>query len=135
MFLGYMCKVSKLLTIQNLRKWWLKKKSKKRLNTEFPMLRKNWSTISITINKYSLPLQSNFAIRLKAVSHLISQTLEAIDHSVPEIKNYNHRHMAFSHKYTWILWRNYMLRHRKRWRIWICVFTSVIGIKPCQLWY
>ena len=28
---------------------------------------------------------------------------------VPEIKSYNDRHMAFSHKYTSILWQNYTL--------------------------
>ena len=35
----YMCEVLKFLTIQNQRKLSLKKRSKKRLNTEFPMLR------------------------------------------------------------------------------------------------
>ena len=101
----------------------LKKKLKKRLNTEFPMLRENWTTFSIIVNEYFLPLLSNFLLRFKAVSHFISQNLEAIDPPVPEIKNYNDRHMAFSHKYTWTLWQNYTLWHRKRWRIWICVFT------------
>ena len=42
MLLDYMCEVSKLLTVQNPRKISLKKKKlKKRLNTEFPMLGEN----------------------------------------------------------------------------------------------
>ena len=62
------------------------------------MLSENWTTFSITIKKYFLPLQSNFFVRLKAVLHFILQNLEAIDHPVTEIKNYNDRHMTFSHK-------------------------------------
>ena len=49
------------------------KKLKKRLITEFPILRENWTTFSITVNKYSISLQSNFFLRLKAVSQFISQ--------------------------------------------------------------
>ena len=64
--------------------------------TEFPMLCENWTTFSITENKYFLRLQSKFFVRLKAVSHSISQNLEAIDHAVPEIKNYNYRHGIFA---------------------------------------
>ena len=56
MLLEYMCEVSKLLTIQNPRKLSLKKRLKMRLNTEFPMLRGNWTTFSITVGKYFLPL-------------------------------------------------------------------------------
>ena len=41
MLLEYMCEVLKLLTIWNPRKLSLKKKLKKRLNTEFPILREN----------------------------------------------------------------------------------------------
>ena len=41
MLLEYMCKVAKLLTVQNPRKLSLEKKFKKRLNTEFPMLSEN----------------------------------------------------------------------------------------------
>ena len=82
-----MCEVSKLLTIQNSRKLSLKEKLKKRLNTEFPMLRENKTKFSITVNKYFLPLQLSFFVRLKAVSHFIAQNLEAIDHPVLEIKN------------------------------------------------
>ena len=41
MLLEYMRKVSKILTIQNPRKLSLKKKFKKRLNTEFRILREN----------------------------------------------------------------------------------------------
>ena len=108
-----MCEVSKLVTIQNPRKLLLKKKLKKRLNTEISMLRKNWSTLFITVSKDFLPLQSNSFVSLKAVQHFISQNLEAIDHPVPEIKNYNDRHVAFPHKYTWILWHNYTLWHEK----------------------
>ena len=67
------------------------------------MLRENWTAFSITVDKYFLPLQSNFCVRLEVVSHYISQNLEAVDHLVSEIKNYNECHMAFSHKYTWIL--------------------------------
>ena len=78
---------SKLLTIQNSKNLWLKKKLVKRLNIEFPMLFKNWTEFSITVNKYILPLQSNFFVRLKTDSHFISQNLEAIDRPVPEIKN------------------------------------------------
>ena len=99
---------------------------KKRLNTEFPMLRLNWSTFSMTVNKYFIPIASNFFLRLEAFSHFFSQHLYAIDHPVPVIKNYNDRYMAFSHKYTWILWQNYTLWYRKRWRIWICVFAIII---------
>ena len=62
MLLEYMCGVLKLLTIQNPIKL---SKLKKRLNTKFPMLRENWTTSSITVNKYSLPLQSHFLVRLK----------------------------------------------------------------------
>ena len=94
-----------------------KKILKKRLNMGFSMLRENWPTFSITVNKYFIPIKSNFFSRLKAVSHFFLQNLEAIDRPVPEIKNYNDRHMAFSHKYIWILWKNYKLWHRKRWRI------------------
>ena len=56
------------------------------------MLRENWTTFSITANKYFLPTQSNFIIRFKAISHFTSQNLEAIDQPVPEIKNDNDRH-------------------------------------------
>ena len=93
MLFEYMCEVPKLLTIQNPGKLSLKKQLKKRLNTEFPMLCKNWTTISITVNKYFLPLQPNFYVRSKAVSHFVSQNLEAIDRPVLEIKNYNDHHM------------------------------------------
>ena len=89
-----MCKISKLLTIQNPRKLSLKKKLKKRLNTEFPTLPENWATFFITVNKFFLPLQSNLFVKLKAGQHFISQNLEAIDRPVPEIKNYNHLNMA-----------------------------------------
>ena len=123
MLLEYMCEFLKLLTIQNPRKLSLKNKFKKRLNTEFPMLREKWPTFSITVNKFILPLQLNFVVRFKAASHFISRNLEAVDHPVPEITNYNDHHVEFSHKYTWILWQNYVLCHKKRWRIWICVFT------------
>ena len=75
MLLEYMCEVLKLLTIQYPKKLLLKKKLKKKLNTEFSMLRENLPTFSITINKYSLPLQSKSVVRLKAVSHYISQNL------------------------------------------------------------
>ena len=85
MLLEYMCQVSKLLTIQNPRKLSLKKLLKKRLNTEFPILRENETTFSITVNKYFLPLESNSFLRLKATSDFISQNLGAIDHPVPEI--------------------------------------------------
>ena len=81
-----MCQVSKLLIIENPRKLPLRKKLKKRLNTELPMLHENLPTFSITVSKYFLPLQSNFFLRLKAVSHFISQNLKAIDGPVPEIK-------------------------------------------------
>ena len=124
--LEYVCEVLKSMIIQNPRKPWMKKKLKNRLNMEFPMLRESWTTFSITVNQYSLPLQSNFFVRLKTVSHFISQNLEAIDHPIPEMKNYNDFHMVFSHKYTGILWQNYMLWHRTRWRKWICVFIIVI---------
>ena len=67
------------------------------------MLRENWITFPITVNKYFLPRQSNFFVKLKTVSHFISPNLEAIDRPVPEIKNYNDCHMSFSQKYTWIL--------------------------------
>ena len=103
MLLEYMREVLKLLTIQNPRKLSLKIKLKERLNTELPMLLENWTTFSITVNKYFLPLQSNFVVRLKAVSYFDSQNLEGIDHPLPDIKNYNYRHMAFSQKYTRIL--------------------------------
>ena len=54
------------------------------------MIRENWTTFFITsVNKYYLPLQSNFLVKLKAISHCISQNLEVIDHPVPEIKSYN----------------------------------------------
>ena len=98
-------------------------KLKKKLNTEFPMLLENSTTFFITVNKYFLPLQSNFFVRFKADltstlhPHFISQNLEAMAHPVPEIKNYNDYDIGFSHKYTWILWQNYTLWHRKRWRI------------------
>ena len=117
MFLKYMCEVSKLLTIQNTIKLSLKKQLKKRLKPAFPVLRENWTTFSITINKYFWPPQSSLFVRLKAVSQFISQNLGATDHPVPEIKNYNDRHMAFSHKYTWILWQNFTLWHTVIWRI------------------
>ena len=103
MLLEYMCEVSKLMTIQKQRKLSLKKRVKKRLNTESPMLREIWTTFSITVNKCFLPLQWNFSVRLTAVSHFVSQNLQAIDHPVPEINNYHNCHMAFLHKYTWIL--------------------------------
>ena len=60
----YMCEVSKLFTIRNPRKLSFKKKLKKRLNTEFSMLHENWTTFSITVNKYFLPLQSNFFCKI-----------------------------------------------------------------------
>ena len=101
----------------------IEKKLNNWLKTEFPILCENWTSFSITVNKYFLPLQSNSFIRLKVVLRLISQNLQDIDHPVPEIKKYNDRHMAFLHKYTWILWQKYMSWHRKRWRIWICIFT------------
>ena len=71
MLLECMCEVSKLLIIQNPRKLSLKKKFKKRLNTEFPILCENWTIFSITVNRYFLPLQSNFHARLKAVLHFV----------------------------------------------------------------
>ena len=77
------------------------------------MLRENWPIFSFAVTKYFLPLQSNFVVRLEAVSHFISQNLEAIDHPVSEINNYTDRRVAFSHKYAWILWQNYTLWHRK----------------------
>ena len=55
------------------------------------MRRENWITFFITVDKHFLPLQSNFFVRLKAVSYSISQNLEAIDHPVLEIKNYSDR--------------------------------------------
>ena len=73
MFLEYMRKVSKLLTIQNPRKLPLQNKVKKRLNMGFPMLRENWTKFSITVNKYLSPIQSNFFVRLKTMSHFILQ--------------------------------------------------------------
>ena len=82
-----MCEVSELVIIQNPRKLSLKNKLKKRLNTEFPMLRESWTTFSITVNKYFLPLQSKFTVRLKAVLYFISWNLQAIDYPVPEIEN------------------------------------------------
>ena len=95
-----MCEVSKLLTVQNTKKLSLKNKFRKRLNTKFPdWLWENWPIFSIIINKYFLPRRSNFFVRLNAVSYFISQNLEVIDYLVPEIKNYNYLHMAFSHKY------------------------------------
>ena len=121
-----MCEVLILFTIQNPRKLSLKKKLKKRLSTEFPMLLEKWPTFSITVNKYFLPLRLKFNVRLKAVLRFISQNLEGIDHPVSEIKNYNDRHIAFSHKYTWILRWNYMLWHRKRLRTWVCVFRIIM---------
>ena len=123
MLIEYMCDVSKLLTVQNPRKWSLKKKLKKRLNTEFPMLRENWTTFSITVNKYFLPLQSKLFVKLKAVSHFILQNWEAIDHPVSEIKiimivmwrfRINTREYYGSSCGT--LW------HRKEWRIRLWVF-------------
>ena len=48
--------------------------------------------------KYLLPPQSNCFVRLKSVSHFISQNLEAIDHPVPERKNYD-CYMEFSQKH------------------------------------
>ena len=96
MLLEYMCKVSQLLTIQDPRKSLLKKRLEKRLNTEFRMLRENWATFIITVNKCFLPLQWKLVVKLKAVSHFISQNLEAIDHPVSEIKNYDYCSMAFS---------------------------------------
>ena len=53
---------------------------------EFPMLHENWPTFSITVNKYFLPLQSNFFVKFKGLLHFISQNLEAIDRPVPVIK-------------------------------------------------
>ena len=44
-----------------------KKNLKEKLNTKFPMLDKNWSRFSVTINEYFLSLQLNFFVRLKAV--------------------------------------------------------------------
>ena len=95
MLLEYMWAVTKLLTIRNSRKLSLKKQLKNRLNTEFPMLRENWPTFFITVDKYFLSLQSNSFVRLKAVLHFISRILEAIDHPVSEIKNYNDCHIEF----------------------------------------
>ena len=95
--LEYMCEVSRLLTVQDARKLSLKNKLKQRLNMEFPMLCENWTTFNITIHKYFLTLQSKFYGRLKVVSHFMSQNLEAIDHPLPEINNYNDRHMVFQH--------------------------------------
>ena len=60
------------------------------------MLREKWTTFFSIVNKYFLPLQSNFCVRFEAVSHFISQNFEAIDHPFTEIKNYNDRHMVFS---------------------------------------
>ena len=122
MLVEYMFQLSKLLTVQNSRNLSLKKKFKKRLNTEFPMLRENWTTFSITVNKYFFLLQSNFSVRLKAVWHFISQILEEIDHPVPEIKNYHDRHMCFRINTP----EYYTLWYRTRWRIGMCVFTIII---------
>ena len=127
MLLEYMYEVSKVSAIHNPRKLSLKKKLKKWLNTEFSMLCENWLTFYITVNKYLLPLEWNFFVRLKSVLHNVSQHLEAIDHSIPEIKIYNHRHLVLLHKYTWILWQNYTLWHRKRLRIWRCFYN-------CHTW-
>ena len=109
-----MCEVSKLLTIRNPRKLSLKKKLKKRLNTEFPMLRENWTTFSITINNYFLPLQSNFFCKIEGCFTLHLAKFRGNWPSSSGDKNYNVRHMAFLHKY-------------RKWRIiWMCVFTIVI---------
>ena len=71
MLLECMCEVLKLLTTQNPKKI-LKIELKKGLNTEFPMLREHLTTFFITVNKYFLPLQSNFFVTMKAVLHFIS---------------------------------------------------------------
>ena len=65
------------------------------LHAKLSMLRENWTIFSIVVNKYFLPRESNFYVRLKAVSHFISQNLEAINRPDPKVKNNN--------KYTWIL--------------------------------
>ena len=62
------------------------RKGAKRLNTEFSILRENWTTFFITVNKYFSPLLTKFFVRLTAALHFISQNSEAIDHLVPEIK-------------------------------------------------
>ena len=62
------------------------------------MLRENWTTVFITVNEYFLPLQPNLLVTLEAVSRFISQNLKAIHHPVPEIRNYNDCHAAFSHQ-------------------------------------
>ena len=36
------------------------------------VLREKWTTFSITVNKYLLPLQSNFVVGLKVGFHFIS---------------------------------------------------------------
>ena len=64
------------------------------------MLGGNRPTFPITVNEYFLPLQSNFLVKLKAISHFILQNLGAFDHPVAEMKNYNDRHMAFSSEYS-----------------------------------
>ena len=52
------------------------------------MLRENWTMFSITVNKYILPFQPNFAVRLWAVLHFDSQNLESLDHSISEIERF-----------------------------------------------
>ena len=64
------------------------------------MLRENRPTFSIEVNKYCLPLQSNFFLKSEVVLHFILQNLQAINHAIPEIENYNDRHKAFPHQYT-----------------------------------
>ena len=73
------------------------------------MLRENWPTFCITVNKYFLPLQPNLFVSLKAIQLYIPKNLEAVYHPVSEIRNYNGRHKAFLHKYTWMLWQNYTM--------------------------
>ena len=82
------------------------------------MLCENWPTSSITVNKYFLLLESTFFVSLKTVSHFIWQNLEAIDHPIPEIKNYNDRHMTFLHKYEHL---NIMAQY-----IYLYIFTIII---------
>ena len=114
MLLEYVCEVPKLLTIQNPRKLSLKKKLKKRINTEFPMLRENWTTFSITVNKYFLPLQSKFFCKFKGCFALLLTKFKDNWQSSSRKKNYNDCHMEFSHKYIWILWQNYTPVTRKK---------------------
>ena len=56
MLLEYVCKVSKLLTIQKSRERFEKNRLKMRLNMKFPMLRENWTTFSITGNEFFLTI-------------------------------------------------------------------------------